>query len=65
MKADLTEEEKNILKGKMSAIASKYGVSHTTVQEICKGNWELNTQLRLDIYNALKETVEFFKPLAQ
>lgn len=63
MKANFTEEEKTALKGKMSFIARKYGVSHTTVQEIHNGNWEINTPVRLKIYNALKETADFFKPI--
>ena len=60
MKADFTTDEKTLLKGTLSAIARKHGCSHTTVQEIAAGNYEINTQLRRNIYKALKDTVVFF-----
>lgn len=64
-KADFSEEEKSILSRHKAAIARKYGVSHTAVQEIVKGNWVINTPLREKIYNGIKETVEFLQPVNQ
>ncbi len=63
MKAEFTDSEKEIFKGKVLAIARKHGVSHTYVNMIINGEQELTTELTLKIYNGLKETAEFFKPI--
>lgn len=65
MTSDFSQEEKDILKGHLSAIARKYGCSHTTVQDILNGKYKLNTPLRKKIYIGMKKTVEFFTPLEQ
>lgn len=63
MKAIFTESEKELLRGKIRPLARKYGVSHTYLNMILSGDRELNTELATRIYNGLKETAEFFKPI--
>ena len=65
MKADFTEEEKEIFKGKVLAIAKTLKCSHTMVQLVISGVHDVNTPLTEKIYNKLKATVEFFTPTAQ
>ena len=64
MKANFTDSEKELLNGKIRALSRKFGVSHTYVYMIMNGERELTTPLATRIYNGLKETAEFFKPVA-
>ncbi|WP_394749517.1 hypothetical protein [Spongiimicrobium salis] len=64
MKAEFTDIEKEILKGKKLAIAKKYGCSHTYVNSIVEGDVELTSALSLKIYNGIKETIRFFMPMS-
>lgn len=65
MKAIFTESEKELLRGKIRPLARKYGVSHTYLNMILSGERELSTVLSLRIYDGLKETAEFFKPIEE
>jgi len=62
MKAEFTDPEKEILNGKIRALARKYGVSHTYINQIVSGQIELNSKLSLKIYDGIKDTIEFFTP---
>lgn len=62
MKAEFTDSEKEILNGKIRALARKYGVSHTYINQIVSGQIELNSKLSLKIYDGIKDTIEFFTP---
>lgn len=62
---EFTQEEKDLLKGKVSAIARKYGCSHTYINLMLNGEIELKTQKAKKIYNGVKETIDFFQPVSQ
>lgn len=63
MTAQFTDTEKQFLQGKKAAIARKYGCSHTYINKIIEGKAPLRSKMSLKIYNGIKETVEFFKPI--
>ncbi|WP_228235897.1 hypothetical protein [Allomuricauda sp. M10] len=62
---EFTQAEKDLLKGKVSAIARKYGCSHTYINLMLNGEIELKTNKSKKIHQGVRETIEFFQPVAQ
>lgn len=62
---EFTQAEKDLLKGKVSAIARKYGCSHTYINLMLNGEIELKTKKSKKIFDGVRETIEFFQPVAQ
>lgn len=62
MKAEFTEDEKTLLRGKASGVANKYNCSKVYVNQITKGEREINSPLSKSIYSDLKTLVELLKP---
>lgn len=65
MKAEFTETEKELLKGHKKALARKLGVSHTYVNKIVSGEYNVETELSQNIFNAAKAALELFTPEPQ
>lgn len=65
MVPEFTQEEKELLKGKSSLIARKYGCSHTYINLMLNGEIQLKTKKSKKIYKGIKETIDFFQPVAK
>ncbi|KQC30206.1 hypothetical protein [Flagellimonas eckloniae] len=63
MKAELTESEKEILMGKVRAIARKHKVSHTYINNIISNDVDIDSNKASKIFEDLKRTIEFFQPI--
>lgn len=60
-----TDEDKTLLKGKVSAIARKYGCSHTYINLMLDGEITIKSLKSKNIYNGIKETIDFFQPIGK
>jgi DNA-binding transcriptional regulator YdaS (Cro superfamily) len=65
MKAQFTEAEKATLKGHKKAVANKLGVSHTYVNKIADGEYDINSDLSQKIFIELQAVIELFTPVNQ
>ena len=63
MIAEFTEDEKTLLRGKASGVANKYDCSKAYVNQITRGEKEINSPLSKNIYSDLKTLVELLKPI--
>lgn len=60
---EFTQDEKDLLKGKVLSIARKYGCSHTYINLMLDGEIKIESQKSKKILNGIKETIEFFQPV--